>query len=85
MRGSGWHRDEPGDCSHLERASKFQVYLLRCVAEGTIAETEIRTMFPEVARKIDQLESESTWAWRALRSQPKLTGAKFFGKLQIGD
>ena len=69
MRSRGWYRNEPGDCNHLERPSKFQAHLLRCIAEGAIAETEIRTMFPEVARKIDQLESESTWGWRDLRSQ----------------
>jgi len=69
MRSRGWYRNEPGDCNHLERPSKFQAHLLRCIAEGAIAETEIRTMFPEVAKKIDQLESESTWGWRSLRSQ----------------
>ena len=76
MRSRGWYRHEPGDCSHLERPSRFQAHLLRCISEGLIAEMEIRTMFPEVAQKIDQLESESRWKWRDLRSLPKADRAK---------
>lgn len=76
MRSRGWHRQEPVDCSHLERPSKFQAHLIRGISEGLIAETEIRTMFPEVARKIEQLESESRWKWRDLRSLPKADRAK---------
>ena len=71
LRSKRWHRDEPGDCSHLERPFIFEAHLLRCIAEGAVAETEIRTMFPEVAKKIDQLESESMWRWRGLRSRPE--------------
>ncbi len=76
MRSRGWHRQEPGDCNHLERPSKFQAHLIRCISEGLIAETEIRTMFPEVAQSIDQLESESSWKWRELRSLPKADRVK---------
>lgn len=71
LRSRGWHRDEPGDCSHLERPSMFRAQLLRCIVEGTIAETEIRSMFPEVAQQIERLESESRWDWAALRSQDR--------------
>lgn len=80
MRSRGRHRQAPGDCSHLERPSKFQAHLIRCISEGLIAETEIRTMFPEVAQTIDQLESESRWKWRDLRSLPGADRAKVLQK-----
>ena len=76
MRSRGWYRNEPGGCNRLERPAQFQAHLLRCIAEGAIAETEIRTIFPEVARTIDQLDSESTWQWRGLRSQSKADRAQ---------
>lgn len=68
LRSKGWHRHEPGECAQLERPSQFQSHLLRCITEGTVSEKEIRTMFPEVARSIDRLESDSTWNWHGLRS-----------------
>ena len=63
-----WHRSEPGDCSQLERPSRFRSDLLRCLTEGTLSEGEIRSMYPDIAAKLPLLESESQWKWRGFRS-----------------
>lgn len=67
MRKRSWHKNEPGDCSQLERPTQFRSDLLRCLSEGILSEGEIRSMYPDVASKIAPLESESQWNWGNLR------------------
>ena len=71
MRKRGWHKEEPGDCSQLERPTQFRSDLLRCISEGILSEGELRAMYPDVAGKMSPLEAESTWKWGNLRSMPK--------------
>lgn len=71
VRKRGWHKDEPGDCSQLERPTQFRSDLLRCISEGILSEGELRAMYPDIARKMSPLESESTWKWGTVKAMPK--------------
>ena len=71
LRSTGWHKDEPGDCSHPEGPTQIRSYLLRCVVEGLLSEERIHSMFPEVAKDLERLASETRWEWRGLRDQSR--------------
>jgi Zn-dependent peptidase ImmA (M78 family) len=71
MRKRRWHKDEPGDCSQLERPTQFRSDLLRSISEGILSEGELRAMYPDVAGKMLPLESEAEWKWSNLRAMPK--------------
>ncbi len=66
LRSKGWHREEPGDRSHLEHPNQFRSDLLHCISEGFIAESMIRSLFPAVSKQIYEIDSESRWKWTHL-------------------
>lgn len=71
LRQVGWHKTEPGDCSHIEKPIQFRARLLRLLTEGAISEKDFQSRFPSVANELDKLDSDSPWRWRDLRNSPK--------------
>jgi Zn-dependent peptidase ImmA (M78 family)/transcriptional regulator with XRE-family HTH domain len=70
LRSIGWHKNEPGECDHRENSSQLKSHLMRCLAEGLVTESEIWSTFPEVAKDIGSLGTDSLWQWGDLRQKP---------------